>query len=51
MAYVIAQPCIGVKDTACVTVCPMDCIHPKEDAAALSRPSRFWPFYPARVSG
>ncbi len=31
MAYVIAQPCIGVKDTACVAVCPMDCIHPKKD--------------------
>ena len=28
MAYVIAKPCIGVKDTACVAVCPMDCIHP-----------------------
>ena len=28
MAYVIAQPCIGAKDTACVTVCPVDCIHP-----------------------
>ena len=28
MAYVIAQPCIGVKDAACVSVCPMDCIHP-----------------------
>ena len=28
MAYVIAEPCIGVKDTACVVVCPMDCIHP-----------------------
>jgi ferredoxin len=28
MAYVIAQPCIGVKDTACVEVCPVDCIHP-----------------------
>ena len=27
MAYVIAQPCIGVKDKACVDVCPMDCIH------------------------
>jgi NAD-dependent dihydropyrimidine dehydrogenase PreA subunit len=30
MAHVIAQPCIGVKDGACVTVCPMDCIHPGE---------------------
>jgi NAD-dependent dihydropyrimidine dehydrogenase PreA subunit len=28
MAYVIAKPCIGVKDAACVTVCPCDCVHP-----------------------
>ena len=28
MAYVIAEPCINVKDTACVAVCPIDCIHP-----------------------
>jgi ferredoxin len=28
MAFVIALPCIGVKDTACVTACPVDCIHP-----------------------
>jgi NAD-dependent dihydropyrimidine dehydrogenase PreA subunit len=27
MAYVIAEPCIGVKDKACVEVCPVDCIH------------------------
>ena len=26
MAYVIAAPCIGVKETACVRVCPVDCI-------------------------
>ncbi|MCS6830271.1 MAG: 4Fe-4S binding protein [Armatimonadota bacterium] len=26
MAYVIAEPCIGVKDKACVAVCPVDCI-------------------------
>lgn len=31
MAYVIAEPCIGVKDTACVDVCPCDCIHPRKD--------------------
>jgi ferredoxin len=31
MAYVIAEPCIGVKDTACVDVCPVDAIHPKSD--------------------
>ena len=28
MAFVIALPCIGTKDTACVAVCPVDCIHP-----------------------
>jgi NAD-dependent dihydropyrimidine dehydrogenase PreA subunit len=31
MAYVIAEPCVNVKDTACVDVCPVDCIHPKQD--------------------
>jgi NAD-dependent dihydropyrimidine dehydrogenase PreA subunit len=31
MVHVIAQPCIGVKDTACVVVCPVDCIHPTQD--------------------
>src|ERR1700752_1290160 len=31
MAYVIAEPCIGTKDTACVDVCPGDCIHPRKD--------------------
>ena len=33
MAYVIAEPCIGVKDTACVDACPVDCIHPKKEDA------------------
>lgn len=32
MAYVIAQPCIGVKDQSCVEVCPVDCIHSSDDA-------------------
>lgn len=31
MAYIIAQPCIGVKDASCVEVCPVDCIHEGED--------------------
>jgi hypothetical protein len=57
MAYVIAEPCIGVKDTSCVDACLVDCIHPKknttyEDGAApvfpcvLCRPyflSRIYP--------
>ena len=31
MAFVIADPCIGTKDTACVDACPVDCIHPRKD--------------------
>ncbi len=27
MAYVIAEPCVDVKDLACVAVCPVDCIY------------------------
>jgi NAD-dependent dihydropyrimidine dehydrogenase PreA subunit len=37
MAFVIAQPCIGVKDTACVTVCPVDCIHPTKAESNFNR--------------
>ena len=45
MAYIIAEPCVNTKDTACVDVCPVDCIHPRKDEAnfaevphALHRP-------------
>jgi len=31
MAYIICEPCINVKDRACVEACPVDCIHPRED--------------------
>ena len=31
MAFVITDPCIQTKDTACVDVCPVDCIHPRKD--------------------
>ena len=31
MAYVIAEPCIGTKDTACVDACPVDAIHPSKE--------------------
>ncbi|MFC4506748.1 MULTISPECIES: ferredoxin [Streptomyces] len=27
MAYVIAQPCVDVKDRACLDECPVDCIY------------------------
>lgn len=35
MTYIIAEPCIGTKDTACVDVCPVDCIHPTSDESAF----------------
>ena len=28
MAYIIADPCVGTCDTACVEVCPVDCCLP-----------------------
>ena len=27
MPYVVTEPCIGVKDKSCMTVCPVDCIY------------------------
>ncbi len=31
MPFVITDPCIETKDSACVDVCPVDCIHPRKD--------------------
>jgi len=31
MPYIIAEPCIGLKDRSCVDVCPVDCIYEGED--------------------
>jgi NAD-dependent dihydropyrimidine dehydrogenase PreA subunit len=31
MAYIITQPCIGTKDSACVDVCPVECIYEGDD--------------------
>jgi len=27
MPYVITEPCVNVKDKACVDICPVDCIY------------------------
>jgi NAD-dependent dihydropyrimidine dehydrogenase PreA subunit len=37
MAFVITDPCINTKDTACVDVCPVDCIHPRKDEAEFEQ--------------
>ena len=31
MTHIIFEPCIGVKDTSCVDVCPVDCIYDDDD--------------------
>lgn len=36
MPHIIAEPCIGTKDTSCVAVCPVDCIHPTADEAEFA---------------
>ena len=36
MAYIICEPCVDTKDTACVDVCPVDCIHPRKDEPAFA---------------
>lgn len=36
MTFVITEPCIGTKDTACVDVCPVDCIHPTKENDAFA---------------
>ncbi|OHB74603.1 MAG: 4Fe-4S ferredoxin [Planctomycetes bacterium RBG_16_59_8] len=35
MTHIIAEPCIGVKDKACVPACPVDCIKGKEEDPQL----------------
>lgn len=35
MPYVITEPCVGVKDKACVDVCPVDCIYEFDDEPHL----------------
>jgi ferredoxin len=35
MSYIITEPCIGTKDKSCVDVCPVDCIHGKDEDTML----------------
>ena len=46
MAYIIADPCVSTCDTACVEVCPVDCIHGpdnKEGSGAEAKEDGFDP--------
>ena len=40
MAYVIAEPCVSTCDTACVEVCPVDCINGPEDRAGAGEEAK-----------
>ena len=31
MPFVIAKPCVGLKDRSCVDECPVDCIYEADD--------------------
>ena len=42
MAYVINEPCIGTKDTSCVEVCPVDCIHPTPDEPGFAEADQLY---------
>lgn len=45
MAYVIAEPCIDVKDTACLVACPVDCIHPRKSETEFAEARQLY-IYP-----
>jgi ferredoxin len=36
MTYVVTEPCIGVKDHACMDVCPVDCFYEAEDQLVIN---------------
>ena len=36
MPFIITDPCIETKDTSCVDLCPVDCIHPRKDEAEFA---------------
>ena len=42
MTHVIAEPCINTKDASCVTVCPVDCIHPTKDEPDFETESQLY---------
>ena len=42
MTFIICEPCIGVRDTACVDACPVDCIHPRGDESKFEPNERLY---------
>ena len=46
MPYIIAEPCVGTCDTACVEVCPVDCIHGPYDKEGMGEEAKADGFVP-----
>ena len=42
MAYIIAEACVGIKDTACLDVCPVDAIHPGKDSPRAANAAQLY---------
>ena len=47
MTYIIAEPCVGTCDTACLDVCPVDCIHGPFDKEGTGLETKASGFNPA----
>ena len=46
MTYIIAEPSVGTCDTACVEVCPVDCIHVPHDKTGAGAEAKADGFVP-----
>ena len=46
MPFIIAEPCVGTCDTACVEVCPVDCIHGPYDKEGMGQEAKEDGFVP-----
>ena len=46
MTYIICEPGVGTCDTACVDVCPVDCIHGPEDKTGAGEEAKVEGFDP-----
>ena len=46
MSFIIAEPCVGTCDTACVEVCPVDCIHGPYDKEGRGEEAKVYGFVP-----
>ena len=46
MSYIICEPCISTCDTACLEVCPVDCIHGPDSLVGSGEEARAEGFNP-----